>query len=458
MNELKQVAGAHFEYFESIEEPLSELHQRVLEMRRVGKLSPSTLAHIHNLFKTKGIYHSNAIEGNALTIGETQLVVEMGITITGKSLRDQAEAKNLSHALDFMKELAVNREQPITLSDVRQIHKLILTDIDDEHAGKYRETGVKISGSAYDPPAALLVPQQMDDLGRYIVKVTNPENPVDNNPIICAAAAHAWLAQIHPFVDGNGRTARVLMNLILMRLGYTICIITREERNRYYDSLEESQGSDLTPLILLMYENVEESLKEWEKAAEAERQRKKLIETLRLKLEGPEINRVTNEFTVWISGMQLFKNYFRQLVDSLNEQITFGSVKVHFKEYDSLDLEKYRSLSNGLPAKRTWFFRIIFERGNRSVRYLFFFGFPNHHLRQRTPVVLILAKGIDYEWEYIPLEDITQPNIPDMYQVGYDMKDEKFVAWTAGGVEKGKKVEFLASKFFQQVIERDFGA
>ena len=456
MDRLKSVAGTPFEYFESIEGRLENLHQRVLEMRRVGRLSPSTLEHIHNLFKTKGIYHSNAIEGNALTIGETQLVVEMGITITGKSLRDQAEAKNLSHAIDFMKELAVSRERPITASDIRQIHKLILTDIDDEHAGKYRVSKVKISGSDYEPPDSHEVPQQMADLGEYIVEITDPENKIHNFPIVCAAAAHARLAQIHPFVDGNGRTARILMNLILMRLGYTICIITREDRLRYYDSLEESQAGDLTPLVLLMYENVEESLAEWEKAAEEERKRQKLIESVRRSLEGPELNRVTNEYTVWLSGMELFKNYFRQIVDSLNEKITFSSVKVHFKEYDTLDLEKYRNLSNEMPAKRTWFFRIIFERGNRSVRYLFFFGFPNHRLRQRTPVVLILAKGIDYEWEYIPLEDVTQSNIPDMYQVGYDMKDEKFVALTVSGVEEGK-VEFLATKFFNQVVQRDFG-
>ena len=246
------------------------------------------------------------------------------------------------------------------------------------------------------------------------------------------------------------------MNLILMRLGYTICIITREDRLRYYDSLEDSQAGDLTPLILLMYENVEESLTEWEKAAQEERKRQKLIETVRRSLEGPELNRVTNEYTVWLSGMELFKNYFKQIVDSLNEQITFGSIKVRFKEYDALDLDKYRNLSNEMSAKRTWFFRIIFQRGDSSVRYLFFFGYPNHRLRQRSPVVLILAKGIDYDWEYIPLEDIPKSNIPDMYQVGYDMKDEKFVAWTVSGVEEGK-VEVLATKFFHQVVQSDFG-
>ena len=457
MDKLKSVVGTPFDYYESIEGRLSDLHQRVVEMRKVGRLSPRTLEHIHNFFKIKGIYHSNAIEGNALTIGETQLVVEMGMTLTGKTLRDQAEAKNLSQALDFMKDLAVNREQPIVVSYVRQIHKLILTDIDEEHAGRYRNNQVLISGSDYKPPAANLVCQEMDDLGKYIVKVTEPETQNDNLPIVCAAAAHAWLAQIHPFVDGNGRTARLLMNLILMRLGYTICIITREDRLRYYDSLEESQAGDLTPLIQLVYENVEESLKEWEKAAEEEQKRQKLIKSVSYSLEGPELNRVMNEYTVWLSGMELFKNYFKQIVDDLNAEITLGTVKVHFKEYDTLDFDKYRNLRNEMPAKKTWFFRIIFARGDRSVRYLFFFGYPNHRLRSRTPVVLILAKGIDYEWEYTPLEEITKSNIPDMYQVGYDMKEEKFVALTVGGVEEGK-VESIATKFFKQAAQRDFGA
>ena len=109
----------------------------------------------------------------------------------------------------------------------------------------------------------------MDDLGRYIVDVTDLEMKSEF-PIVCAAAAHARLAQIHPLLTET-QDSRILMNLILMRLGYTICIITREDRLRYYDSLEESQAGDLTSLIQLMYENVEESLIEWEKGRRQER-------------------------------------------------------------------------------------------------------------------------------------------------------------------------------------------
>ncbi len=453
MDNLKSVAGTPFDYYESIEERLANLHQRVLEMRRVGRLSQSTLEHIHDFFKTKGIYHSNAIEGNALTIGETQLVVEMGITITGKSLRDQAEAKNLSDALDYMKDLALNRERPITVSDVRQIHKLILTDIDNEHAGKYRVNRVKISGSDYEPPDSQVVPQQMDDLGRYIINVTDPENEIQNFPIVCAAAAHARLAQIHPFVDGNGRTARILMNLILMRLGYTICIITREDRLRYYDTLEESQAGDLTPLVELVYENVQESLEEWEKAAKEQKLQQEWLTSVTAKFEQPELNRARNEYEVWRRAMDLFSSYFKQTVDAWNEQLSVGSVNLQFKDFGSLDFHKYLSLRDGGSAKRTWDFGVEFRRGNDRARYLFFYGFADYRLRHRTRVVLIIAKDIDFSYER--LQDISQSNKPDIFQVGFDISEQTFVASTISGVQEAK-VEDLARQFFTQVVQRDF--
>ena len=454
MNRLKKIVDTPFEYYENIETPLQNLHGRVQEMRKVGKLNTQALERIYQYFKIKGIYHSNAIEGNALDVGETQLVVEMGITLTGKTLRDQAEAKNLSHALDFMKNIAVNRENPISLSDLRQIHALILKDIHDDYGGKYRDGEVKISGSEYKPPEAYLLPQKMGELGEYLEQITSLDMPETDLPILCASAAHAWLAQIHPFIDGNGRTARILMNLVLMRWGYPICIITQEERSRYYDALEESQASDLTPLIELVYENVGESLEEWEIAAEEQREEQSWLAQITERLEGPALSQVRNEHEVWHNAMELLKSYFKQTVEVLNERITFGNVRLKFKDFGTLDFDKYRQLRNEVSARRTWFFGTEFNRGSRRARYLFFFGYADSRLKKRAPVILIIAKDVDYSYER--LEDITQPNTPDIYQIGFDMKDQTFVA-LINGVEQESKVEDLARKFFDQVVRRDFG-
>ncbi len=453
MNQLKRIVGTPFEYYENIETRLSNLHGRVQEMRKVGKLNPQALERIYQHFKIKGIYHSNAIEGNALDMGETKLVVEMGITLTGKTLRDQAEAKNLSHALDFMKDIAVNRAQPITLGELRQIHALILKDIQDDHAGKYRENEVKISGSDYEPTEAFRVPQEMGELGTYLKQITSFDMPDTDLPILCASAAHAWLAQIHPFIDGNGRTARILMNLILMRRGYPICIIMREERKRYYDALEESQASNLTPLIELIYENVEESLEVWEEAAEKQKEKEARLASIRERLEGPALYQVRNEYEVWHNAMELLRSYFKQTVDELNEAITFGSVRLIFKDFGTLDFEKYRQLRNEVSVKRTWFFGLEFNRGERRARYMFFSGYADYQLRQRAPVTLLVSKYIDYT--YVKLEEINQSNIPDIYQIGFDMKDQVYVAKTTSGTREGK-VEDLAIDFIEQVVKRDF--
>ncbi len=455
MNRFLPIKDTPFEYYETVDDRLRELHERVQTMREAGKLSSQVLKRIREFFKIKGIYHSNAIEGNSLTIGETRLVVEMGMTLAGKTLKDQAEATNLSEALDFMEAIAISREKPISVHDLRQIHALILKGIDDEFAGKYRDREVRISGSDYGPPEAHLVPQQMDDFGNYLLHVTQADVSAIDLPILCASAAHAWFAQIHPFVDGNGRTARILLNLILMRHGYPVCIITRDDRRRYYHALEESQAGDLTSLVELVYENVEESLEEWEKAAQEQQQQKEWLTSVTAKFEQPELKRARNEYEVWRRAMDLFSGYFKQTVDAWNELLSVGSVSLNYMGFGTLDFHKYLSLRDGGSAKKTWDFGIEFRQGQRRARYLFFYGYADYRLSNRVRVILYVAKDINRRYER--LQDMAQSNKPDIHQVGFDMKEQTFVAWTVGGVQEAK-AEVLARRFFKQVIERDFNA
>ena len=458
MNDLKYLSGTDYMYFSTIEVRLRELDNRVRKMReQIGKLSPSVLSHIQQQFRIKGIYHSNAIEGNALSIGETRMVVEQGLTLSGKSLRDQAEAKNLSHALDRMEEIATARSIPILLKDIRELHQLILTDINDEYAGNYREGEVKISGSDYEPPKAYEVPHKMAELGEYVQRTTSGENELDDLPILTATAVHAWLARIHPFIDGNGRTSRILMNLILMRQGYPICIITQEERLRYYDALEETQAGNLTPLIDLIYEGVLESQEVWEKAAEEQIREKERHVQIAARLEKPVRVRAENEYEVWFNAMKLLKSYLKQFVDDVNEATTFESVHLKFKDFGVLSSEKYLALREKSTAKRTWFFGIEFNSEKRRARYLFWFGYPDYRINQHSTVILILSKDLDLNYNYLSMNEITQPNRLDIFQVGFDMKRQEFVASTAGGMWTGTVEEF-AYKFFEQVVERDFGS
>jgi Fic family protein len=458
MNELKDLSGTDYMYFSHIEERLHELDNRVRTMRsQIGSLSTQAHSHIEQYFKIKGIYHSNAIEGNALSIGETRKVVEQGLTLSGKSLRDQAEAKNLSHALDRMEEIASAKDIPITLKDIRELHKLILKGIQDDFAGNYRDGEVEISGSDYQPPKAYEISQKMAELGDYLQSVTSAESEHTDLPILNATAVHAWLARIHPFVDGNGRTSRILMNLILIRSGYPICVVTQEERLRYYDALEESQAANLTPLIELIYEGVIESQEVWEQAAQQQLKDKERRVQIAARLEKPARARAENEYEVWFNAMGLLKSYFKQFVDDVNETTTFESVNLNFRDFGILSSEKYVALREKGTAKRTWFFGIEFRSDKRRARYLLYFGYPDYSISQHTSVILILAKDLELNYFYVPIQDLTLPNRLDIFQVGFNMKKQEFVASTAGDKWTGSVEEF-AYMFFEQVIERDFAA
>jgi len=179
-------------------------------------------------------YNSNQIEGNTLTLQETNLVVNEGITIDGKSMREHLEAINHSDAIAFVKEL-VNKDTAITERIILQLHNLVLRGIDKNYAGSYRNVQVMITGSANIPPAPYLIRKQMEEMMFWY-----DEHRLVLHPVLLAAEMHERLVSIHPFIDGNGRTSRLLMNLILLQNGYAIADIKGAVKNRmaYYDALE----------------------------------------------------------------------------------------------------------------------------------------------------------------------------------------------------------------------------
>lgn len=422
-------------------------------MRSVGKLSKVALERIRRYFRIKNIYHSNAIEGNVLNVGETREVVERGLTLTGKPLKDQAEAKNLAEALDYLEELATRVDQPITESDIRQLHAFVLKGINDENAGRYRTAVVEISGSAYKPPNPETISQQMEEFGTWLKRASLPAEDLGNNPLILAAAAHAWFVTIHPFIDGNGRVGRLLMNLLLMRHGFPIAIITREDRQRYYDALEESQSCDLTPFAALVRESLEESLEEYEAAVATQRDQQEWARSIASQFTRNERVRAQNEYEVWRAAMELLKSYFRQTAELLDQSATFGNV--YFKDFGTLEFEKYASLAQGESAKRTWFFRIDFRSGPNSARYLFFFGAPSFTLKDRCDVTAHVARE-ETPYNFVRLEHLSAPNVPDLLEVGYVPDEERFLA-RYRTVTRLVGVEEMGRQFINQIASMHFG-
>jgi Fic family protein/DNA-binding XRE family transcriptional regulator len=184
-------------------------------------------------------FESNRIEGNTLTLKETDLVINEGITISGKSMREHLEAINHKEAVEYLKHL-VEKNTELKERDILQLHNLILRGIDSENAGKYRNVQVMIKGSKHLPPQPYLVAKAMEEL-----MIWYRINYKNLHPVVLAAELSERLVTIHPFIDGNGRTSRLIMNLILLKHGYVIANIKGDDINRlnYYNCLESVQVS-----------------------------------------------------------------------------------------------------------------------------------------------------------------------------------------------------------------------
>jgi excisionase family DNA binding protein len=222
--------------------------------KRLDSLRPFPkiiLSKLREYFTVEMTYNSNAIEGNTLSLAETRAVLEDGITIGGKSMREHLEVTNHKRAIDFIESLI--RKKRIEEKDVLEINALILDRIMPNEAGFYRNAGVLIRGSRFLPPSAAKVPKLMKEF----MKLLNKKN---DNPLEHAAEVHFEFVHIHPFVDGNGRGARLLKNLILMRVGYPPSYILKTERKKYIDALEKAHRGRFESFFNLIAKSVERSL------------------------------------------------------------------------------------------------------------------------------------------------------------------------------------------------------
>ena len=241
---------------------LKRLSDSLVELNRHRPLKPSLLEKLREQFTVEMTYHSNAIEGNRLTLKETLLVLREGVTIKGKNLQEHLEAKNHEEAMNFLFEV-VGSKKRLTLSHhlIRQLHQLVVKDTEAKMAGIYRTTDVQILGSQHRPPPGYQVQEKMAEFLEWLTSMKSKCNPVEY-----AALAHHRFVAIHPFEDGNGRTGRLLMNLLLMRKGYPIAIIQKNDRAKYYKALDDADNEDLHSIVRIVAQAVERTLSIYLKA------------------------------------------------------------------------------------------------------------------------------------------------------------------------------------------------
>jgi Fic family protein len=241
------------------------------EINKYRPLSPHAVKQLKEYYRIGLTYTSNAIEGNSLTEIETKIILEDGITIGGKSIREHQEAIGHGEAYDLVYNLYQSRE--ITEKEIKELHRLFYHRVDEVHAGKYRTEQVINSGSEFEPPSPNKIPALMKKLIKSITSMREKSHPVE-----FAALLHKDFVEIHPFVDGNGRTARLLMNLALLQDSYVITLIPPVLRGEYISCLELSHIGDNKPFINfisnMLYETQKDylrllkSLEDWKKNSE----------------------------------------------------------------------------------------------------------------------------------------------------------------------------------------------
>lgn len=234
-------------------EELSTAHAWLQAMR---PLPPDVTEELRHRYEVALTHHSTAIEGNTLTQSETQIVIEKGITIGGKSVMEHLEVIGHKEALDFVIELA-NDATPLGDREIREIHSLVMKGQGNGDIGKYRTLNVKAAGTEYVYPTHLKVPELMAEFVAWL------GSSPDLHPVDLATEAHLRFVTIHPFRDGNGRVGRLLLNLLLLRHGYPIAVLPVTQRAEYISALEAIQsGASRDALDALVRRVVARSFKE----------------------------------------------------------------------------------------------------------------------------------------------------------------------------------------------------
>lgn len=336
---INEIAG------EKVRSQISEIEKRVSFLRNDGSLTEETLKHYYGKRRFELVAESNAIEGSTLSVGETELAVLKGITITGHDPGFSRDAIALDEALNRIVELARRKDRPTDIDQLHEVHNLIMGD--RIGSGAFRRDRVMIRGSSHPPPKTWS--EVMDGMERWQNwSIADSSIAAPMRSIVL----HAWLTHIHPYLDGNGRTARAIGNLELIRAGYPPIIIKRVHRNRYLsvlaDSDEAGDISSFAEFVLNLVVTALEGLERFAKEKEGFDPRLKQIQELQKK-----------QFQVWKASVRLLSSMIEFNIAKHIEKVG-GTCKVK-SFHEEFDLEDYLTLCSGVAIPKSWVFQVAIE-------------------------------------------------------------------------------------------------
>lgn len=386
--ESKQAKYPTYSLAVSTGERIRQLEERIAKMKSEKILQNETIQKFVKEIESDFIFHSIKIEGSSLTRGETDELLSGRKTASSKEM---VEPENLRRAYEFVVENCSSfKNTPEAF--IREVNKCVLGGI-DPRGGTYRNEPVRIAGMDFDPPSAMEVPSYMSQLASEL-----KAGPAGRSAIQFATEAHNKLASIHPFVDGNGRTARLLLNSILLDSLLPPVYINFEDKGRYLDCLEVSNSGDISPTVELVSEALESALERISsrgktilanapptkaeaplKISHAPSER--LGEVIRKKIAAIPANKEAR-YQAWVSAFDTFRKEVEACCIGVSEAFKDNKVVIRFRTFDSLGIEKYESLLRGHKVPRTWLMGIEIRLYDKTEKFVFFFRSMSERFRR----------------------------------------------------------------------------
>lgn len=425
--------------------------EEVRQFNSGGALDPIASKKLQESFRLQHIFHSTGIEGNRLSLHETEAVLFEGLIVGGKPLADQQAVQDLDAAFNYLQELG-HSQRAITEVDVREMHRLVVRNRPDAQPGQYRMIGVVISGSEHRPPEPIAVPGLVQKTVEWLNTIAL------KFPMPGAAYIHHQIAAIHPFVDGNGRLSRLLMNMVLLRSNYPIVNIRREDRPRYYEALAFADVGLYSSLLELTVDRAAEVLSEMKRVRD-ETERMRVFAARWGATEGAVIQRrEEREYKQWVAQMQLVRLAFENVADLLDEKLQ--EIRVEFWPYPEPDFAKFVELREKGNAAQCWFFRIRLRNRRTDLEENFMFSFyRDYAIFPKRKVIPLSPNRQEGEKTYLR---ITSPKLR-LREIFVDENKGLTVRIynpeASGSYTISSKIspEQAAQEFFSDVLQECFG-
>ena len=386
-------------YDAALDAEIHSLETRIDQLRSSFSLAPETERRLTNRLRADQLRHSNAIAGIPDHADSPVSVDGAAPPADTKTIPHRDEAHNLGDALDYLDDLSKNTDYPVTTQHVREIHIKIMTGI-REDAGEFREDNVRISKSEHRPTDHFQLKGELNDFFEWLKGVSyTPEFGV----IQTAAVAQVWFVSIHPFSEGNGRTARALTDLILMRSGYPISIVKQDDRDEYYDAMPKwnddlplEDQMDITQFVRLVVNGTSETIEKYERTASEERREDEWAKSFVTSFNQDEEILLRNEYEHWTRQWEGFVNHYQSLVDRLNREGALGVINIH--PYGLPEFETFALLAHRKPVRYTAFFEVQMTRRGTEAKYRHTFRWAWGDLRKYAAIALELGRCKERRW------------------------------------------------------------